>query len=172
MKKTPDFDETARQIWQSGLDALARAQAQGSQVLDALVQEGLAMQRRTQAMAGSVAEKAQAAFNQKLGENFGDRLGDNLGQQWSKLEGLFEERVARTLQRLGLPTAQELQALKDRIARLEAELEARSEGDAASPRRATRPPTTTATTRKKAVPTAQSAARKTPSRKTVAKKPR
>jgi poly(hydroxyalkanoate) granule-associated protein len=170
MNKRPDFDETARQIWQGGLDALARAQAQGSQVLDALVQEGLAMQHRTQAMAGSVAEKAQAAFNQKLGENFGDKLSDNLGQQWNKLEGLFEERVARTLQRLGLPTAQELQALKDRIARLEAELEARPEGGAASPRRATRTPT--ATVRKKAVPAAKNGARKTPARKTAAQKPR
>ena len=171
MHKHPDFDETARQIWQGGLDALARAQAQGSQVLDALVQEGLAMQRRTQAMAGSVAEKAQAAFNQKLGDNFGEKLSDNLGQQWSKLEGLFEERVARTLQRLGLPNAQELRALQDRIARLEAELEARPKAGAASPRRrATR--TATSTAREKAAPAAKSTARKTPPRKTAAKQPR
>ncbi|EGI77316.1 phasin family protein [Hylemonella gracilis] len=166
MQKHPDFDETARQIWQGGLDALARAQAQGSQVLDALVQEGLAMQRRTQAMAGSVAEKAQAAFNQKLGDNFSDKLSDNLGQQWSKLEGLFEERVARTLQRLGLPTAQELQALKDRIARLEAELEA-TNTDGRGTARATK-----TAARKKTTGAAKTAARKTPTRKTAAKQTR
>jgi poly(hydroxyalkanoate) granule-associated protein len=167
MHKHPDFDETARQIWQGGLDALARAQAQGSQVLDALVQEGLAMQRRTQAMAGSVAEKAQAAFNQKLGDNFGDKLSDNLGQQWSKLEGLFEERVARTLQRLGLPTAQELQALKDRIARLEAE---RADTGERRPTRAAQAAKTAAG--KKTKTAAKTPARKSPPRKTAAKKPR
>jgi poly(hydroxyalkanoate) granule-associated protein len=166
MQKHPDFDETARQIWQGGLDALARAQAQGSQVLDALVQEGLAMQRRTQAMAGSVAEKAQAAFNQKLGDNFGEKLSDNLGQQWGKLEGLFEERVARTLQRLGLPTAQELQALKDRIARLEAELQPAATG-ARRPARATKTAAGRKTTAAAKTPT-----RKTPPRKTTAKKSR
>lgn len=165
MQKHPDFDETARQIWQGGLDALARAQAQGSQVLDALVQEGLAMQRRTQAMAGSVAEKAQAAFNQKLGDNFGEKLSDNLGQQWGKLEGLFEERVARTLQRLGLPTAQELQALKDRIARLEAELQAAAGGR--SPARGAK-----AAAGRKPTAAAKTPARKTPPRKTAAKKSR
>lgn len=165
MHKHPDFDETARQIWQGGLDALARAQAQGSQVLDALVQEGLAMQRRTQAMAGSMAEKTQAAFNQKLGENFGEKLSDNLGQQWSKLEGLFEERVARTLQRLGLPNAQELQALQDRIARLEAAVEVRPEAGATPARRPTR--TTQATAGKRTA-----SAAKTPARKTAAKKTR
>lgn len=161
MQKHPDFDEAARQIWQGGLDTLARAQAQGSQVLDALVQEGLAMQRRTQAMAGSVAEKAQAAFNQKLGDNFSDKLGDNLGQQWSKLEGLFEERVARTLQRLGLPTAQELQVLKDRIARLEAELEAIKTGGRGAAR------ATKTAARKKTTTAEKTPARKTPTRKTA-----
>jgi poly(hydroxyalkanoate) granule-associated protein len=135
MHKDPDFDDTARQIWQSGLDALARAQAQGSQVLDALVQEGLAMQRRTQAMASSVAEQAQAALNQKLGNPFTEPLRDTLGQPWSRLESLFEERVARTLQRLGLPTAQELQALQDRVAQLEARLAA----DKASRRKPAQP---------------------------------
>lgn len=165
MNKHPDFDETARQIWQSGMDTLARAQAQGSQVLDALVQEGLAMQRRTQAMAGSVAEKAQAAWNQKVGDNFGEKLSENLGQQWNKLEGLFEERVARTLQRLGLPTAQDLQALKDRIAQLEAQVKAGT-----APKRPANKSVTTA--RKKTATVPKAAAKKTPPRKTAARKSR
>ncbi|MFO6418767.1 phasin family protein [Hylemonella sp. W303a] len=167
MKIHPDFDEAARQIWQGGLDALTRAQAQGSQVLDALVQEGLAMQRRTQAMAGSVAEKAQAAFNQKLGDNVTEKLSDNLGQQWSKLEGLFEERVARTLQRLGLPTAQELQALKDRIARLEAELTSKGKRHPAREAQATK-----TALGKKTKAAAKTPARKTPARKIAVKKAR
>ena len=57
------------------------------------------------------------------------QLTQNFGQQASgridKLEHVFEERVARALHRLGMPTLQDIAELQARVADLEAQLAAR-----------------------------------------------
>lgn len=40
--------ESAQQIWLAGLGAFAKAQAEGGKVFEALVREGMALQRKTQ----------------------------------------------------------------------------------------------------------------------------
>jgi hypothetical protein len=45
-----------------------------------------------------------------------------VGAKVDRLEHLFEDRVARALKSLGLPTAQEVAELQDRVAVLEAAL--------------------------------------------------
>ncbi len=45
------------------------------------------------------------------------------GFGFRKFEDVFDQRVATALQRLGLPSAEELQALRDEVARLRAEVE-------------------------------------------------
>ena len=44
---------------------------------------------------------------------------------WDSLEGLFEQRVLQALARMGWPTPQELQALSERVAALEQQLQAK-----------------------------------------------
>jgi poly(hydroxyalkanoate) granule-associated protein len=111
--------ESAQQIWLAGMGAFAKAQAEGGKVFEALVKEGLNLQQRT-----------QAAAEEKLGEVSGrlsamaDTVGARAGQNWDKLETLFENRTAKALARLGVPTAQQLQALEARIDALASELEA------------------------------------------------
>ena len=48
-----------------------------------------------------------------------------------KFEDVFDQRVATALQRLGLPSAQELQALRDEVAQLRAQLDAATAAPAA-----------------------------------------
>ena len=43
--------DSAQQIWLAGLGAFSKAQEEGSKVFDALVKEGLTIQRKTQAVA-------------------------------------------------------------------------------------------------------------------------
>jgi len=43
--------DSAQQIWQAGLGAFTRAQAEGSEAFEALVKEGVSIQRKTQAAA-------------------------------------------------------------------------------------------------------------------------
>jgi poly(hydroxyalkanoate) granule-associated protein len=113
----PPGADTAQQIWLAGLAAFNKAQQEGGKVFDALVQEGLAMQRKAQ----STAEAKLSEAGQKV-SSMAQELSQRASGQWNQLEGLFEERVARALPRLGIPSAQEVQALEARVAALEAQL--------------------------------------------------
>src|SRR4051812_2526241 len=44
--------ESAQQIWLAGLGAFSKAQAEGGKVFEALVKEGVSLQRKTHAVAG------------------------------------------------------------------------------------------------------------------------
>ena len=43
--------DSAQQIWQAGLGAFTRAQAEGSKAFESLVKEGVSIQRKTQEVA-------------------------------------------------------------------------------------------------------------------------
>lgn len=107
----------SHQIWLAGLGAMAQAQAQGSKAFETLVSDGLNFQRKSQ-------EEAQQRFEEAT-ERF-THMAQGLGQQASgridKLEHVFEERVARALHRLGMPTLQDLADLQTRVSDLEAQL--------------------------------------------------
>ena len=106
--------DSAQQIWLAGLGAFAKAQGSGGKVFETLMKEGVSLQRKTQAVAG-----------EKIGEKFGDmadkmsamagEVGHKANAQWDKLETIFEERTARALGRLGVPSAKELAALNARV---------------------------------------------------------
>lgn len=113
--------ESAHQIWLAGLGAFNKAQEEGGKMFDALVQEGLTMQRKAQATAE---EKLNEAGEKVSG--LAQELGSRATDQWDKLEGLFEERVARAMQRLGIPSAREVQTLRARLAELEKRAPART----------------------------------------------
>lgn len=106
---------SAQQIWQAGLGAFARAQQEGGELFDTLVREGGDLHRLTQKMAGDkvlgVAERA-------------NRLAESVGRQasgsWDKIEKLFEDRVARSMRALGVPSHEELEALRRELAELKA----------------------------------------------------
>lgn len=143
---TDPVRDSAHQIWLAGLGAFTKAQQEGGKVFDALVQEGLTMQRKAQATAeGKLAEATQKV------SSLAHEIGDRATGQWDKLEGLFEDRVARALQRLGIPSARDVQLLNARLAELEKLLSSRP------PRSA---PAKKATPAKKAAPR-KAAARKT-----------
>lgn len=106
--------ESAQQIWLAGLGAFAKAQQEGGKVFEALVREGQTLQRKGQ----NAAEEQLSGAAQRM-SHLASGLGERAAGQWDRLEGIFEERVAKALQRLGVPTAQELQALRERVAALE-----------------------------------------------------
>ena len=107
--------DSAQQIWAAGLGAFSKAQGEGGKVFEALVSEGVKLQKKTQ----SAAEEKLSAVASKVSGMAGD-VGNKAGQQWDKLESIFEERVSRALKRLGVPTAKEVDALIKRIDKLSA----------------------------------------------------
>jgi poly(hydroxyalkanoate) granule-associated protein len=106
--------ESAQQIWLAGLGAFSRAQAEGGKVYEALVKEGLSIQRKTQA----VAEEKISEATSKMTSMATD-IQSKAGQRWDKLENIFEDRVAKALNKLGVPSAKDVDALKARIDELQ-----------------------------------------------------
>lgn len=109
--------DSAQQIWLAGLGAFSKAQQEGGKVFEALVADGLNMQRKTQA----AAQAQMAEATQKLSAMAGG-LSSKAGQQWDRLEGIFEERVAKALQRLDMASRDDLEALHERIDDLQAQI--------------------------------------------------
>jgi len=121
----PDFDplkmsehmkESAQQIWLAGMGAFAKAQQEGTKVFETLVKDGTQLQAATQQAQAKVTEAAH-----KMSAMATD-MGQRASGQMDKLEGIFEERVAKALQSMGLPSAQALSELEARVAALEAQL--------------------------------------------------
>ena len=112
--------ESAQQIWLAGLGAFAKAQEEGSKVFQGLVKEGLDLQRQTKAAAEEkLAEAANKLRSLAEASNLSvANLGAKATQPWDKLESIFEERVAKALKHLGVPSAQEFEALKAELAAL------------------------------------------------------
>lgn len=102
--------DSAQQIWLAGLGAFAKAQEEGSKVFEALVKEGLDMQRKTQK---ATQDKITEAAN-RMG-SLTSELGSHTFGGLDKLESIFEERVSQALGKLGVPTAHDLRALQERM---------------------------------------------------------
>ena len=119
--KLPGGDPAAAQnIWLAGLGALASAQAEGSKTFETLVKQGLDMQAQTQALA----KEQWAEATERMSALTGTPAAS---APWDRLGGIFENRVARALASMGMPSASEVAELRQRVADLEqalAELQA------------------------------------------------
>ena len=123
-----DARESAHKIWLAGLGALARAEEEGSKLFSTLVNEGERFQSKGKVQWDEVRnELEQAATKARRGAE--GALG--------KLEEGFDEQVARTLHRVGVPTREEIAALGRRVEELTHAVErlrARQERGAAAAR--------------------------------------
>ena len=118
--------ESAQQIGLAGLGAFSKAQEEGGKVFEALVKEGVGLQRKTQAAAEGKLNEATTRMSAMATD-----LSSKASGQWDKLESIFEDRVSRALKKLGVPTHRDIDALVARIDELNrnvAKLSAKSGG--------------------------------------------
>ena len=108
----PLHSAASKDIWLAGLGAMAQAQAAAQEQIN----------------------EAAAHFNQ-MTQGLSAGLVQPMAVKVDRLEHLFEDRVARALKSLGLPTAQEVADLQMRVAALEAAL-----GKSAAPAKPKTPP--------------------------------
>ena len=137
--------DSAQQIWLAGLGAFSKAQEEGGKVFEALVKEGLTIQRKTQAVAEEKITEATSRVTTMASD-----IGSKAQGQWDKLENIFEDRVAKALAKLGVPSARDLEALSARV-------DALAKGSKAAPAKA-------------AAKAAAKPAAKAPAKKAAAKK--
>jgi poly(hydroxyalkanoate) granule-associated protein len=116
-KPADRIKDSAQQIWLAGLGAFAKMQQEGSKAFEALVKDGVGVQKKTQQAAEETLAQAQARM-----AGFASEFGTKAAGGWGKLENIFEDRVARALEKLGMPSAQEVAALQARVEALEAQL--------------------------------------------------
>ena len=113
---------SARQIWLAGLGAYTKAEEDTGRFFDRLVREGEEIETKTR---GAVGRQVRAVE---------DRVGEvkhRASESWDRLESVFDQRVSKTVERLGLPSRRELRELESRIEQLEAQLaKSRSKGAA------------------------------------------
>ena len=108
----PLHSAAPKDIWLAGLGAMAQAQAVAQEQIN----------------------EAAAHFNQ-MTQGLSAGLVQPMAVKVDRLEHLFEDRVARALKSLGLPTAHEVADLQERVAALEAAL-----GKSAAPAKPKAPP--------------------------------
>jgi len=156
--------DSAQQIWLAGLGAFSKAQEEGGKVFEALVKEGLTIQRKTQAVAEEKITEATSRVTTMASD-----IGSKAQGQWDKLENIFEDRVAKALSKLGVPSARDLEALSARV-------DALAKGSKAVPTQTAAKPAAKAPAKKaaakKAAPAKAAAkpAAKAPAKKASAKK--
>lgn len=133
--------DSARDIWLAGLGAFSVAQKEGGKLIeegnrlfDRLVREGRKLETSTRGAAESTAKEFRGEVEARV-ESVRQQAADN----WDKLEAIFEDRVARVLGRLGVPTADDVNKLSARVAKLSeqvAALQAKPAPKKAAPRKA------------------------------------
>lgn len=153
--------DSAQQIWQAGLGAFTKAQTEGTKAFEALVKEGISFQRKTQ----SAAEDKINEATQKMSSMATD-ISSKASGQWDKLESIFEDRVAKVLNKMGVPSAKDINVLIARIDALNTSVQKLSPTKAKTPAKTATKPVETGKPAGKPAPKA--AAKKTPIRKAVA----
>ena len=97
--------DSAQKIWLAGLGAFERAKSEGPRMFDTLVEQG----KELRARATEAADQALKTVREQAGEAQG---------KWDKLEQVFEDRVSRSLQRLGVLTSREVGDLSRQVEEL------------------------------------------------------
>ncbi|MBS0382413.1 MAG: phasin family protein [Proteobacteria bacterium] len=124
--------DSAQQIWLAGLGALSRTQQEGGKFFDALVEEGVRIQEKTHAFAQEQVQQARAQT-----EPWVEAARKRTTAAMGKLEQAFDERIARTMQRMHMPSQSDIRDLSERIDALARELRA-SHAPAGKPRTASK----------------------------------
>ena len=101
--------DSANQIWLAGLGAFAKAQKEGTKFFNGLVEEGEDVQKQAKKSAGEAYDDIKARASKSW-----DKLS------WTEIERVFEDRVAKVLHTLSVPTRKDLDTLSHRVAELTA----------------------------------------------------
>lgn len=115
-----DVRESAHKIWLAGLGALAVTEEEGSKLFKNLVQQG----ERYEAQGKERLKEAKKGANEagarakKLAEETAERAKRAAEGAWEQLGGAFDDKLAKALHRIGVPTRDEINALSRRIEEL------------------------------------------------------
>lgn len=161
-KLTDQVVDSARDIWLAGLGAFAVAQKESGKVLetgnklfDKLVEEGSKIEKNTRKDVEGKVVDFRGDVESRVG-SVRQQASDN----WDKLENVFEDRVARVLGRMGVPTADDVNKLTARVAKLSDQVAALADSKTVAKAPARKPAAKKAASK----PAAKPAAKKAPAK--------
>lgn len=109
--------DSVQQVWLAGMGAIARAQREGPAAFQDAVADGLQLLNRSRASAERMLVDAFDAAHGSLQGRVGSAL-DQATETWDNLEALFQSRVQKALQQIGVPTADEVRELARHVTEL------------------------------------------------------
>jgi poly(hydroxyalkanoate) granule-associated protein len=113
---------TVHQVWLAGLGAASKAQSGAPKLLEELVEEGARVHARaskaTEAALRSALSNAETAVRGSM-DDVREKATDTL----EGLEKIFQTRVHRALKQLGVPSAEEIASLSQRVDALNANID-------------------------------------------------
>jgi len=119
--------ESAREIWLAGLGAFNVAQQEsgrilehGSKLFEKLVAEGSKMEQKTRKDVVGAIDSIRGEVESRV-EGMKQQAGavrQQANDNWDKLERIFEDRVARALSRLGIPSKEDVNGLAEKVQKL------------------------------------------------------
>ena len=105
-KKVQDeIKDSVHKVWLAGLGALAAAEEEGVKIFNTLVERGEEYESRGKDEIVKVKEKVEGALGKA--ESSWEKLGDN-----------FDDKVASTVKKMGVPSRDELEKLTKRVEEL------------------------------------------------------
>jgi poly(hydroxyalkanoate) granule-associated protein len=109
--------ENVQQVWLAGMGAIARAQKEGPAAFQDAVAEGFKLLTRSRSTAEQMIRDTFEAAQGTVQTHFGSAR-DQASETWDNLETLFQTRVHKAMQQLGVPNADEIRLLTRRVADL------------------------------------------------------
>jgi len=105
--------DSAQKIWLAGLGAFSKAQAEGSRVFDQLIQEGTALEQKTRKYTKDSLDEVRGRI-----EAVGDRLRKRGEASVERIQSLIDDRIAKVVKNLSVPTREDLDRLVQQITEL------------------------------------------------------
>jgi poly(hydroxyalkanoate) granule-associated protein len=115
--------ETGHQVWLAGLGALSRAQREGPKLFESLVEEGSEIEQRQRANVRNLTQGALKDLRETLDSRTAAARG-KANEALDNLEQIFQSRVQKALQQLGMPTSHEITALSRKVNELNRSVQA------------------------------------------------
>jgi poly(hydroxyalkanoate) granule-associated protein len=106
--------DTLHRIWLAGLGAAVKAQRGAPQLMEDLIDEGARVHSETRGAAEKALRSLLGDTKAKLNARVA-QVRDQAGDALDNLEKIFQTRVHRALTQLGVPSAEEVEALSTRV---------------------------------------------------------
>jgi poly(hydroxyalkanoate) granule-associated protein len=130
-QRVSEFAKQLDHVFLAGLGALSNAQKKGTETFDALVEDGEKFRKETSKKTESLISDVQGAIREMSGdaqstaEGLLDRVRDS--SRFDKLQSVFDKRVADAMDRLNVPSKNDIDKINKKLNKILRAIESKDE---------------------------------------------